>query len=138
MQRFSERGDNVAFLAVRILQCVLHDEPEIFINGVLNTDRLRELMFQDKYVHSKIDKAYLLYCKEKLMNLVAYLNEFRRYTKPEELRKDLFENTDVLQFSACAPIPGFYYFIMSGASAMDYPVQFFVRAIRKFLVKDYY
>ena len=135
MQRFSERGDNVAFLAVRILQCVLHDEPEIFINGVLNTDRLRELMFQDKYVHSKIDKAYLLYCKEKLMNLVAYLNEFRRYTKPEELRKDLFENTDVLQFSACAPIPGFYYFIMSGASAMDYPVQFFVRAIRKFWSK---
>lgn len=132
MQRFGERGDNVAFLSVRLLKCVLHDEPEIFRNGVLNTDRLRELVFQDKYIHSKIDKAYVLYCKEKLMNLVVYLNEFRRYTKPEELRKDLFENTDVLQFSACAPIPGFYYFIMSGASAMDYPVQFFVRAVRRF------
>lgn len=66
------------------------------------------------------------------MNLVLYLNEFRRYTKPEELRKDLFENTNVLQFSACGPNPGFYYFIMSGASAMDYPVQFFVQAVRKY------
>lgn len=131
MRRFAERGDNVAFLSVRILKCLLNDEPEIFIDGVLNTDLLRKLMFQDKYIHSKIDKAYVLYCKEKLMNLVVYLNEFRRYSKPEELRKDLFENTDVLKFTACGPNPGFYYFIMSGASAMDYPVQFFVRTVRK-------
>ena len=130
IQRFSERGDNVAFLSVRILKCILHDDLEVFRDGVLNTDRLRELLFQDKYIHSKIDEAYVLYCKEKLMNLVLYLNEFRRYAKPEDLRKDLFENTDVLQFSACAPIPGFYYFVMSGATGMNYPVQFFVRAIR--------
>ena len=130
LQRFSERGDNVAFLSVRILKCILLDDLEVFRDGVLNPDRLRELLFQDKYIHSKIDEAYVLYCKEKLMNLVVYLNEFRRYAKPEDLRKDLFENTDVLQFSACAPIPGFYYFVMSGATGMNYPVQFFVRAIR--------
>lgn len=130
MQRFNERGDNVAFLSVRILKCILHEDLEVFRDGVLNADRLRELLFQDKYIHSKVDEAYVLYCKEKLMNLVLYLNEFRRYAKPEDLRKDLFENTDVLQFSACAPIPGFYYFVMSGATGMNYPVQFFVRAIR--------
>lgn len=130
MQRFNERGDNVAFLSVRILKCILHEDLEVFRDGVLNADRLRELLFQDKYIHSKVDEAYVLYCKEKLMNLVIYLNEFRRYAKPEDLRKDLFENTDVLQFSACAPIPGFYYFVMSGATGMNYPVQFFVRAIR--------
>ena len=130
MQRFSERGDNVAFLSVRILKDVLHDDPTIFSDGVLNTDRLRELVFQEKYIHSKVDQAYVLYCKEKLMNLVVYLNEFRRYSRPEDLRRDLFENTDVLQFSACAPILGFYYFVMSGATGMNYPVQFFIRAIR--------
>ena len=130
MQRFSERGDNVAFLSVRILKCVLNDDSTIFCDGVLNTDRLRELVFQEKYIHSKVDQAYVLYCKEKLINLVSYLNEFRRYSKPEELRRDLFENTDVLEFSACAPIHGFYYFVMSGATGMNYPVQFFVRAIR--------
>ena len=81
-------------------------------------------------IFSAYDKAYDSYCREKLINLVAYLNEFRRYFKPEELRRDLFENTDVLKFSACAPIHGFYYFVMSGATGMNYPVQFFVRAIR--------
>lgn len=128
--RFRERGDNVAFLSVRTLQEVLYENPEIFGDGALNTDRLRELVFQEKYIHPKIEWAYVLYCKEKLMNLVLYLNDFRRYTRPEELRQDLFENTDVLQFSACAPITGFYYFVMSGATGMNYPVQFFVRAIR--------
>lgn len=130
MQRFSEQGDNIAFLSVRILQCILHDGSDIFTNGHLNVLRLRELVFEDKNFLSAYDKAYDSYCREKLINLVAYLNEFRRYSTPEELRRDLFENTDVFEFSACAPIPGFYYFIMSGVSAMNYPVQFFVRAIR--------
>lgn len=130
LQRFDEQGNNIAFLSVRILQSILHDEPEIFAGGVLNVSRLRELVFEDNNFLSAYDKAYDLYCKEKLINLVAYLNEFRCYSNPEELRRDLFENTDVLQFSACAPITGFYYFVMSGATGMNYPVQFFVRAIR--------
>lgn len=130
IQRFSERGDNIAFLSVRILKDILHDDPTIFSEGVLNTDRLRELVFQEKYIYSKVDRAYVLYCKEKLMNLVVYLNEFRRYTRPEEIRRDLFENTDVLQFSASTPIPSFYYFVMSLATGINYPVQFFICAIR--------
>ena len=130
LQRFNEQGDNIAFLSVRILQCILHDNPDIFASGFLNVSRLRELVFEDENFLSSYDKAYDSYCREKLLNLVAYLNEFRRYSKPEELRRDLFENTDVLEFSACAPIHGFYYFVMSGATGMNYPVQFFVRAIR--------
>lgn len=130
LQRFDEQGNNIAFLSVRILQRILHDEPEIFAGGVLNVSRLRKVVFEDNNFLSAYDKAYDLYCKEKLINLVAYLNEFRCYSKPEELRRDLFENTDVLQFSACAPITGFYYFVMSGATGMNYPVQFFVRTIR--------
>lgn len=130
LQRFNEQGDNIAFFAVRILQCILHDNPDIFSSGFLNVSRLREVVFEDKNFLSSYDKAYDSYCREKLLNLVTYLNEFRRYSKPEELRRDLFENTDVLEFSACAPIHGFYYFVMSGATGMNYPVQFFVRAIR--------
>lgn len=130
LQRFNEQGDNIAFLSVRTLQCILHDNPDIFATRFLNVSRLRELVFEDKNFLSSYDKAYDSYCREKLLNLVAYLNEFRRYSKPEELRRDLFENTDVLEFSACAPIHEFYYFVMSGATGMNYPVQFFVRAIR--------
>lgn len=130
MQRLSESGDKVAFLSVRILKCILHDDPELFSEGKLNTDRLRESIFEVDDFQSKVDKAYDLYCKEKLMNLVVYLNDFRRYSSPEALRKDLFENTDVLQFSACHPIPGFYYFMMRGSTGRNYPVAFFVRAIR--------
>lgn len=130
LKRFNEQGDNIAFLSVRILQCILHDNPDIFASGYLNVSRLRELVFEDENFLSSYDKAYDSYCKEKLLNLVAYLNELRRYSKPEELRRDLFENTDVLKFSACTPIHGFYYFVMSGATGMNYPVQFFVRAIR--------
>lgn len=130
LQRFNEQGDSIAFLSVRILQCILHDNPDIFASGFINVSRLRELVFEDEKFLSSYDKAYDSYCREKLLNLVAYLNEFRRYSKPEELRRDLFENTDVLKFSACTPIHGFYYFVMSGATGMNYPVQFFVRAIR--------
>lgn len=130
LQRFNEQGDNIAFLSVRILQCILHDNPDIFASGFLNVSRLRELVFEDENFLSSYDKAYDSYCREKLLNLVAYLNEFRRYSKPEELRRDLFENTDVVEFSACAPIHGFYYFVMSGTTGINYPVQFFVRAIR--------
>lgn len=127
------RGYPQARLAIRVLNCVLHDNPEIFEEGRLNESRLRELIFdEDRYI-GEYEKAYHLYCREKLMNLIVYLNEFRRYTSPEELRHDLFESSDVLKFTAaCGPNPGFEYFVMSGATGMNYPVQFFVSAIRKF------
>ena len=48
LQRFREQGDDIAFLSVRILQCILHDEPELFAAGHLNVSRLRELVFEDK------------------------------------------------------------------------------------------
>ena len=131
LQRFDEQGNNIAFLSVRILKYVLHDKPEIFAGGILDESKLRKFIFNKDNFQTASDKAYDLYCREKLLNLVSYLNEFRRYSTPEELRRDLFEYTDVLNFSACEPISGFYYFVMSGASAMNYPVTFFVRAIRK-------
>jgi len=129
LNRFQEQGDSIAYMAVRFLKVILNTHSEIFKDGYLNESLLRAFVFDEQNFASEYNNAYDMYCREKLMNLVLYLNEFRRYTKPEELRRDLFENTDVLQFSACAPIPGFYYFIMRGAG-MNYPVQFFVRAIR--------
>lgn len=131
LQRFKEQGDDIAFISIRILQNILHGDSEIFANGILNVSRLREIVFEYETFLPAYDKAYDFYCREKLVNLVAYLNEFRRYSNPEELRTDLFHNTDVLKFSHCSPNQEFYYFLMGGATAMDYPVQFFVRAIRE-------
>ena len=95
LRRFSER-DNIAFLAVRVLKCILYDNPEIFKDGYLNESLLWELVFTKESFDAKYDEAYDMYCREKLVNLVVFLNEFRRYSKPEELRWDLFKNTDVL------------------------------------------
>ena len=130
LQRFREQGDDIAFFSVRILISILH-EPEMFSTGTLNTDYLRTRLFDIHHFKDECDKAYENYCREKLANLVCYLNEFRRYSSPEYVKHDLFRNTDVLQFSHCGPITGFYYFQMSGATGMNYPVQFFIGSIRK-------
>ncbi len=130
LQRFREQGDNIAFLSVRILINILH-EPEMFSAGTLNTNYLRTKLFDDHHFENECDKAYDNYCREKLANLVCYLNEFRKYSSAEEVRNDLFSSTNVLQFSHCGPIEGFYYFQMSGATGMNYPVQFFISSIRE-------
>lgn len=130
LQRFREQGDDIAFLSVKILMTILY-EPEMFSTGTLNTDYLRTRLFDIHHFEDECDKAYENYCREKLANLVCYLNEFRRYSSPEYVKHDLFRNTDVLQFSHCGPITGFYYFQMSGATGMNYPVQFFIGSIRK-------
>lgn len=130
LQRFREQGDDIAFLSVRILINILH-EPEMFSAGTLNTDYLRTKLFDDHHFENECDKAYDNYCREKLANLVCYLNEFRKYSSAEEVRNDLFSSTNVLQFSHCGPIEGFYYFQMSGATGMNYPVQFFISSIRE-------
>lgn len=129
LHRFREQGDDIAFLSVRILMNILH-EPEMFSAGTLNTDYFRTKLFDNHNFEDECDKAYDNYCREKLANLVCYLNEFRRYSSAEEVRNDLFKNTNVLQFSHCGLNKGFYYFQMSGATEMNYPVRFFISAIR--------
>ncbi len=103
----------------------------MFSAGTLNTNYLRTKLFDDHHFENECDKAYDNYCREKLANLVCYLNEFRKYSSAEEVRNDLFSSTNVLQFSHCGPIEGFYYFQMSGATGMNYPVQFFISSIKE-------
>lgn len=127
--RFKLQGDGVAFISIRILMNILCDEKMFGDNG-LNIEALRQRIFEPRPFGSECDNAYDNYCREKLANLISYLNEFRRYTSPEEIRIDLFNETDVLRFSHCGPIDKFYYFQMGCGSGMNYPVNFFVRALR--------
>lgn len=127
--RFKQQGDDVAFISIRILMNILCDENMFKDNG-LNVVALRQGIFEPRSFGKECDNAYDNYCREKLANLVSYLNEFRRYKSPEEIRTDLFNETDILRFSHCGPVDKFYYFQMGCGSGMNYPVIFFVRALR--------
>lgn len=78
MQRLRDNSDQPAFLAVKTIRNILHN-PELFRDAKLNTSRFRELVFEKDNFLSAYDKAYDSYCKEKFINLIVYLNEFRRY-----------------------------------------------------------
>ena len=134
LQRFKENGDEAAFLAVKIIKQVLHDS-RMFIGYKLNTSRLRKLVYEKDNFISASDKAYDFYCREKMINLIAYLNEFRRYRRQIAIEHDLIaiENASkvrIFKLSFCRPTETPIFFEMQGATGMNYPVQFFVRAIR--------
>ena len=130
MKRFYEQGDNIAFLSLRILMNILF-EPELFQNRNLNIILLKNKIFEKQNFDFECDKAYDQYCREKIYKLILYLNEFRRYRNPEEIRNDLFEGTDLFQFSHCGSIDKPYFFEMRGATGMNYPVTLFIGAVRK-------
>ena len=134
IRRFNECGDNIAFLAVKTIRHILHDN-DVFKNGKLNISRLCELVFDNNNFISECDRAYDLYCKEKLMNLISYLNEFRRYQRQIDIEYDLIaiereSKKRIFKLSYCSPTETPVFFNMHGSSSMNYPVRFFVRAIR--------
>ena len=89
--RFRTSVDDVAFTAVRILYNELAEAKSngLFSGGVLDTEALRRHIFDFATFTRACDKAYLSYSKERICNLIAYLNTFRRYTSAEQIRTDL-------------------------------------------------
>lgn len=125
--RFRKVGDEIAFLAIRILYCELNVRNfELFEHGVLNTNTLRERVFNNNIFIESYDKAYLSYCKERLCNLISYLNTFRRYKTVEQVRSDLQE-LKVTSFSHCSPNNSPYFFSIESG----YPTHFFSIALQK-------
>lgn len=126
-QRFVDMGDDVAFVAVRTFWSVIR-EPELFADGKLNVDLLREKIFNFDNFSDKFNDAYILHCKEKICNVVATLNEFRRYTNPGQVLDDL-SNSQLTRFSHCGPNDKYY--MMSPAHAGHrYPMFFFTQFIQ--------
>lgn len=128
--RFKESGDDVAFTAIRTFWCVIRD-PEIFADGKLNVELLREKIFNFDNFTEEFNIAYLMYCKEKICNVVATLNEFRQYTVPEQVIEDI-SCSKLSRFSHCGPNDEYY--MMSPIHAgHGYPMHFF----RQFLNENW-
>lgn len=120
--RFVEFGDEVAFTAIRTFWSVTRD-PEIFADGKLNVELFREKIFNFDNFCEEYDMAYIMYCKEKICNVVAVLNEFRQYTNPEQVIDDI-SCSKLSRFSHCGPNEEYY--LMSPLHAgHNYPMYFF-------------
>lgn len=120
--RLKKYGDETAFMAVRSVWNVLNTE-DLFERGVLNSDLLHERIFNFERISSEYGKAYELYCKEKLYNLIVFLNQFRRYTNPQQILQDL-HHSEIENFSHCTENKDDY--IMSPVRAGGgYPIYYF-------------
>jgi hypothetical protein len=108
LQNLEERGDYVAFDSLTILDSVLN-EPDTFVNGKLNAPIFQQKIFNTKRWEDGCDKFYEAYCKERLANLVLYLNRFQRYTRVEEILKDL-DTLKVTHVNHCGPNNENYFF----------------------------
>ncbi len=127
--RFKRNGDDVAFIAVRIFWNILHKE-ELFKNGRLDVYALKtHLLGFDSYVN-EMDKAYDSHCREKLFNIIVYLNQFRRYQSPEEVLNDV-NRSGITHFSHCGP--NCDYFMSPIRAGHGYPLFYFER----FLIENW-
>ena len=120
--RLNKCGDGPAFIAVRTVWNVLNTQ-NLFESGVLNPDLLHDLIFNSEGISSEYGKAYELYCKEKLYNVIVFLNQFRRYSEPQQILDDL-HHSGIENFSHCGENKDDY--LMSPESAGGgYPLHFF-------------
>jgi hypothetical protein len=124
--QFVKDGDPVAFFAVRAFWDVLYEEG-IFTNGRLDVARFRALMFSHDSLSEEYDQAYVRHCMEMICNVVVFLNEFRRYSNPMDIKNDL-NKSGLMNFSHCGPHSKHY--LMSPMSAMI-PRNLFERGIKE-------
>lgn len=121
--RFIKNGDEIAFTAIRVLMHVLHNEA-LFSSKGLDTERLRQSMFDFKNFKTKADIAYFNNCKERIVNLIIFMNKFRRYgNNPCHIYRDI-QMAGLTDFSHCSPNKRDYYF-----SIPRYPMYFFCRTL---------
>ncbi len=125
-ERLRRNGDDVAFTAVRIFWNIIYDN-HLFWNGCLDVEALKWLLLESESYSREMDKAYELYCREKLFNIIVYLNRFRRYRSSEDVIKDV-DRCGITRFSHCGPNSDY---IMSPIRAgLGYPLYYFGQFLR--------
>lgn len=127
-RRLLETGDDVAFTALRTFWHVIN-EPEVFTDGKLNVSLLRDRIFNFETFSFDYDVAYLRYCREKICNVVAFLNEFRQYRDPSQVIQDI-RRSKLTCFSHCGPSDK-YYLMSPVHSGNGYPMFFFARFLNE-------
>jgi hypothetical protein len=115
-ERFIKSGDHVAFNAIRTFNHVIHQkEDNVFTPSGLDVERFRSKMFNFHEFSEHFEIAYTQYCIEKICNVVAFLNEFRRYDCAEKIWDDI-NKCGLTQFSHCGPNDREYLMLPMGAS----------------------
>lgn len=127
LRRFRGQDSEVAYLSVKILMNVIND-PKMFTSKSVNVDYLRKKIFDAEQFETEYKRAFDNHCREKLANLVSYLNEFRRYSSADEIRYDLFHRIPYLRFTPCGAASDIYYFDVEDAG-QGYPFRFFTTVI---------
>ena len=89
--RLSKQGDNVAEVSLRVLIEVLKSEG-VFVDGCLNSTAFRTLVEKSEFFSDELEKVYYEHCKEKLCNIVLYLNDYRNYTSADQILKDFTDS----------------------------------------------
>lgn len=93
--------------------------PMAFVDGRLNKDVFFE-NFTISQFEKNWDNAMYRYYYAKIWKLICYFNEFRRYTSPSQIYKDLKKT-----------ITPEYYTMGDSASVFGYPYYFFTRTIEE-------
>lgn len=102
MARYVERG-TISQNAIRILKAGLCDINDIIINGEIDMDKLRKVIFMKNHIPNTDHIETIMEEREayKLVSLIKYMNEFRRYTSFSELKDDFCINLFRGTVSSC-------------------------------------
>ena len=125
--RFRQSGDDVAFIAVRMLWNLLHSD-RMFVDGQLDLKSFKEALTEHHAYSRELDKAYEFHCREKLYNLVVYLNQFRRYRYADEVLRDI-QHSEITKFSHCGP--NCDYMMSPVRAGHGYPIFYFERFLNE-------
>lgn len=89
--RLAKQGDNVAEISLRMLIDILKGS-HVFVDGSLNENALRMNVESVEFFGDEIERIYHEHCKEKLCNIVTYLNDYRSYTSADQVLKDFTDS----------------------------------------------
>jgi hypothetical protein len=88
LTRTEQSGDFAALEAVNFFRSVI-EQDDLFTPSGLDVNRLRTELLDRSNLLKRMDKAYNEYILEKICNIVAFLNQFRRYRDSDAVLKDL-------------------------------------------------
>lgn len=88
IDRLRRNGDGIFKISYQTF-CLILNEENVFQNDSLNCATLYEKTLSYESFVKGYERAYELCCREKIYNIIAYLNAYRHYKNPKDILKDL-------------------------------------------------
>ena len=88
IDRLRRNGDEIFKISYQTF-CLILSEENVFQNASLNCATLYEKTLSYESFVKGYERAYELCCREKIYNIIAYLNAYRNYKNPNDIIKDL-------------------------------------------------